>query len=473
MTEKLLQTILVIDDDRILCETLKEYLTSDRRHVMTAPDCRSGLEICNRNRIDIVLLDQRLPDGEGHLICPDILKRNENTKIIFITAHSSFENAVRAIKAGAHDYLTKPFELEELEIAIEKAARQTELEKIEEFQTYQRRKQMEDTVLVGEHASFREINKLISLAARSNAPVLITGETGSGKSVIAKRIHYMSPMRSNPFIAINCNSLPDHLFEAELFGYERGAFTDAQKARKGIFSMAEGGSLMLDEIGCMPMHLQAKLLTVLDEKKFKRLGGDGFINVNVRILAATNADLQQSISEKLFREDLYYRLNVIRIHVPPLRERLDDLEVLSMHLLNQMNLSRIPEIAPSEWVAMKTYSWPGNVRELKNILERAIIFQEGDRIQPSILLQHGTGSMPAPAQSIHSGPLDPKTAIPYVSAEREGHPVIPLSEVERQHIRNALSVYNGNLSQAAKMLEISLSTLKRKVKSYSREKPIS
>ncbi len=459
--------MLIIDDDQNLCEMLKEYFSSSKRHVLTAGDCRSGLEICAGYRIDIVLLDQRLPDGEGHLICQDILKYNEQTKILFITAHSSFENAVRAIKAGAHDYLTKPFEIEELEIAIDKATRHTQLEKIEEFQSYQRRKQIEDTILVGNHPAFREIEKMMVIAARSNAPVLITGETGSGKSAIAKRIHFLSACKDNPFVAMNCNSLPDHLFEAELFGFERGAFTDAQKARKGIFSMAEGGSLMLDEIGCMPMHLQSKLLTVLDEKKFKRLGGETFITVNVRILSATNTDLHHSIQEKTFREDLYYRLNVIRIHVPPLRERLDDLEVLSRYLLDQMNLGHTPEIDPSEWTAMKAYSWPGNVRELKNILERAVIFQEGDRIQPSLLLQHGPRSTsPAlPPSTVSCPGSDNGTSDP------DQQPVRPLSEIEKQCICHALKVYDGNLSQAAKMLEISLSTLKRKVKSYSLVRP--
>lgn len=465
MTDSQPQTLLVIDDDRILCDTLKDYFSSSHRHVLTAGDCRSGLETCSNYKIDIVLLDQKLPDGEGHLICPDILKKNENTKIIFITAHSSFENAVRAIKAGAHDYLTKPFEIEELELAIDRATRQTELEKIEEFQTYQQRKQIEDTVLVGDHPAFLEIEKLITVAARSNVPVLITGETGSGKSAIAKRIHYLSPMKNHPFIAINCNSLPDHLFEAELFGFERGTFTDAQKARKGIFSMAEGGSLMLDEIGCMPMHLQSKLLTVLDEKKFKRLGSESFISINVRILAATNADLNQSIIDKTFREDLYYRLNVIRIHVPPLRERLDDIEVLAMHILNQMNLGRKSEIDRADWTAMKAYSWPGNIRELKNILERAVIFQEGDVIRPSMLLQHGQ-SYPMkriPACSTAASHVN----VTKPTEENGTQPVIPLADVERQHIYNALKVFHGNLSQTAKMLEISLSTLKRKLKSYS------
>ncbi|MBN1295562.1 sigma-54-dependent Fis family transcriptional regulator, partial [bacterium] len=387
-----IRTLLIIDDDPILCDLVRDHFSSTSCHVLTAHDGRSGLDQCSRFRIDIVLLDQKLPDGDGHLLCSKILKCNEHTKIIFITGYSSFDNAVRAVKAGAFDYVSKPFELEELELAVEKALQHTRLEKIEEFQSYQMRRQTEDLQLVGEHPAFRYIEKLMDVAARSDVPVLITGETGTGKSVIAKKIHYSGACQQHPFIAINCNSLPDHLFEAELFGYERGAFTDAQKARKGIFAMADGGSLLLDEIGCMPMHLQSKLLTVLDERKFKRLGGDQFVNVTVRILAATNADLKKCIGEKIFREDLFYRLNVIRIHVPPLRERIEDLPMLVMHLLEKMGMRGIDDFEPSEWNALKAYSWPGNIRELKNILERAVIFQEDGKIRPSVLLQHSAGA---------------------------------------------------------------------------------
>jgi len=449
-------TLLIIDDDEILCESVKDYFDSESCHVLMAHTGADGLRVCSKYRVDVVLLDQKLPDAEGYTLCPDILKTHEHAKIIFITAYSSFDNAIKAIQTGAHDYLSKPFELEALALAIQRAARHGQLEKIEEFQTYQLRKQSEDTVLVGEDPAFQNVLKLIDVASRSDVPVLITGETGTGKSVIAKRIHYLSAASSAPFIPINCNSLPDHLFEAELFGHERGAFTDAQKARKGIFSMADGGSLLLDEIGCMPMHLQSKILTVLDERKFKKLGSDSFVSVNVRLMAATNADLQESINRKEFREDLYYRLNVIRIHVPPLRHRLSDIHVLTRHLLKQMGQPGHVEIDPEEIAAMQAYHWPGNVRELKNILERAVIFQEGDRIMPSKLLQMVP---PTGAETLQT-PVKP------VAAVNESE-VIPLSETENRCIAHALEVYDGNMSRTAKMLGISLSTLKRKVKIYN------
>lgn len=263
--------LLVIDDDKIYCEAVRDYLSRDSVQVLTAHSAKEGLNLCELEQVDVVLLDQQLPDAEGYTICPSILKFNERIKIIFATAYPSFDNAIKALKGGAYDYLTKPFELDDLGLTVERAFRTAELEGIEQIQTYRREKEIEEAVLVG-GPGLDETMRLVELAAISESPVLITGETGTGKTLAAQAVHYRSKFASFPFISINCAALPENLIEAELFGYDKGAFTGAVSARKGIFEMAEGGTLFLDEIGEMPLHLQAKLLTTIEEKTLKEAG---------------------------------------------------------------------------------------------------------------------------------------------------------------------------------------------------------
>jgi DNA-binding NtrC family response regulator len=442
--------ILVIDDDAIYCDTVRDYLTNDSTEVLTANTAKEGLDACSRDRIDVVLLDQQLPDAEGYTLCPAILKYHDGTKIIFATAFPSFESAVKALKAGAHDYLTKPFDLAELGLTVERAIRTAELEGIEQIQAYQREKESEETVLVG--AGLSSVERLADLAAWSDSPVLITGETGTGKTLAAKTIHYRGGRSAAPFVGINCAALPDSLIEAELFGYDKGAYTGAVATKRGIFEMAEGGTLFLDEIGEMPLQLQAKLLSAIEDKTVKRLGSETFRRVNVRIIAATGVNLEGNLGSK-FRKDLYYRLSVIRIHMPPLRDRRQDIPALCARLLKGMGW-RSADLSESEEQALMQYDWPGNVRELKNILERALILQRGSELRPSLLLesalsttQSADRTLFADAGSLAPGPLT-------------------LDEMERNYIKQALSGLNGNLTQTAKALGISLSTLKRKVKEY-------
>jgi len=290
----------------------------------------------------------------------------------------------------------------------------------------------------------------VELAASSNSPVLITGETGTGKTLVAKAIHYRSRAARLPFIGINCASLPESLIEAELFGYEKGAFTGAVAARKGIFEMAEGGTLFLDEIGDIPMHLQAKLLSVIEEKKLRRLGSESLRPVNARIMAATNAQLEDSLG-KTFRKDLYYRLSVIRIHIPPLRERRSELPALCRHLLKTISGGRDVSLTTQELDNLTGYGWPGNVRELRNVLERSVLLHLGGELRPSELLH-------AAEQCTEAVPSAP------AAADEE---VLTLEEVENRHIRRVLAGFSGNYTRAAKALGISLSTLKRKLKSLS------
>jgi len=437
---------LVIDDDRVFANTVKDYLSSETVEVLVANTAMDGLALCRQKKIDVVLLDQQLPDAEGHTLCASILKCNDQTKIIFSTAFPSFENAVKAIRSGASDYLSKPYDLEELGLAVRQAFRTLELENVEQIQDYQRIRESEETVVIGGEG-LAETMKLVELAATTDSPLLITGETGTGKALIARAIHYRGHTHRSPFISINCATLPENLIEAELFGYEKGAFTGAVVARKGLFEMAEGGTLFLDEIGEMPMHLQVKLLSAIEEKKLRRLGSESVRPVSVRIIAATGVKLEDFLG-KTFRQDLYYRLSVIRMHIPPLRERRSDIPDLCKHLLKALADGNKIELSDAEISNLARYDWPGNVRELKNILERAYLLQRGTEFKPSKLL----GQAPAAA---------------YTNSENtDGDALIlPLEEVEMNHIQYALGRFGGNYTQTAKALGISLSTLKRKLKS--------
>ncbi len=441
------KNLLVIDDDKIYCEAVRDYLSKDQVEVLIANTAKDGLACCEREPIDVVLLDQQLPDAEGYSICPAILAFNERIKIIFATAYPSFDNAVKALKGGAYDYLTKPFELDDLGLTVERAFRTAELEGIEQIQSYRREKEIEEAVLVGGHG-LDETMRLIELAAASESPVLITGETGTGKTLAAQAIHYRGRFASFPFISINCAALPENLIEAELFGYDKRAFTGAISAKKGIFEMAEGGTLFLDEIGEMPLHLQAKLLSTIEEKTLKRLGSESFRRVNVRVIAATGIDLEKALGQT-FRRDLYYRLSVIRIHLPPLRERRQDIPVLCMTLLKRMGY-RHAVLPEGELQKLTQYDWPGNVRELKNILERSAILHQGSELRPSLLLETPVAAETAPSYDVPG----------------DANPIPRLDEMEKQAIQQALNRLSGNLTQTAKVLGISLSTLKRKLKEY-------
>jgi DNA-binding NtrC family response regulator len=441
------RNILVVDDDKVFCKAVMDGLHSETRDVLTAFTGEDALRICSQKKVEVVLLDQKLPDVEGVSLCPSILEHNDQTKIIFITAYPSFDNAVKAIKMGAHDYLSKPFELEELELAVERALRTLELEKIEQLQSYKNSKESEEAVLVCGQGGLAEVFKLADVAASVAAPVLITGETGTGKSAVARFIHYKSSSHKKGFLCINCTALPENLIEAELFGYEKGAFTGAVAARKGIFELAEGGTLFLDEIGVMPLHLQSKLLGVLEEKKIRRIGGESIKPVDVRIIAASNTDLENAIQSKTFREDLYYRLSVIRIHIPPLRERRGDIAELCDYFIYTMAQGRSVNLPDSELARLMEYEWPGNVRELKNIIERTLIIQRGPELRPSEFLK---GSSQSTSTAAVAG----------------GNGIIPLEGVEKDYIRHVLGTYCGNYTRAARALGISLSTLKRKVKGY-------
>jgi len=445
----LVKTLLVIDDDKVFCDVVRDHFNSKKVEVLTANTAAEGLTICSKRKIDVILLDQKLPDAEGHSLCPTILGYNDQAKIIFITAYPSFEGAVKAIKLGAYDYLSKPFELDELGLAIEKALRAIDLETVEQIQTYKSDRESQEAVIIGSQGGLSEVVKLVDLAASADAPVLITGETGTGKDLVARAIHYRSPHRRAAFIEINCAAFPESLIEAELFGYERGAFTGAVASKKGIFEMAEGGTLLLNEMGEMPFNLQSKLLGVIEGKKIKKLGGELITPVNFRIIAATVVNLENAMG-KSFREDLYYRLSVIRIHILPLRERKQDIPMLCAYLFNKIADGAEIKLPDSEIEKLMNYDWPGNVRELRNILERAFILRKGQLIRPSELL--GAGDTIPEASTAQAAFADNR--------------LTTLMEVEKNHIRSALDKLSHNYTQTARILGVSLSTLKRKIKEY-------
>jgi DNA-binding NtrC family response regulator len=447
MSRNLPATLLVIDDDRLFCDAVRAFFAGNGMEIFCAHTMQEGKRFFVDKKMDVVLLDQKLPDGRGVDLCIPILAANDQTKIIFITAYPSFDNAVKAVRNGACDYLAKPVDTEELRLTVDKAFRTLELERVEQIHEYASRRDNAETVLIGAAGGLKEVQRMITLSAGSDAPALITGETGTGKNVVAKSIHYLQAGKKGAFVGINCAALPDNLIEAELFGYEKGAFTGAVVPRKGIFEMAEGGTLFLDEIGDLPLHLQSKLLGVLDEKKLKRLGGQSFRKVDVRILAATNINLEEAIRTKRFREDLYYRLSVLRIHIPPLRQRRDDIAGLCRHFLLKTARHPVPGLPPEEVRQMEEYHWPGNVRELRNIIERSVILQKDGIIYPSELLE--APRTPADRQTLQAA-----------------RPPATLAEVERRYIRMVLQQMENNHSRTAKALGISRSTLLRKLKDH-------
>lgn len=439
--------ILIIDDDRNFSLSIRDYLASRNLRVEVANTGGDGLRLAREKWFNLALLDENLPDAKGHLLCPELLKVNADLKIIFITAQPSFNHALQAIRAGAYDYLSKPFELGELDLSLANAARTLELEQEADIGRYAASRDQLSSQLVWASPAMAKLKSEVEMTADSGSPVLITGETGTGKNLLARHIHQRSSRRDGPFIVINCSAIPESLAEAELFGHEKGAFTGAVRTKKGVFELASGGTLVLDEIGDMPLLLQTRLLTVLDVSVIRRVGGESAIPVDVRLMATTNADLEQAVAAKRFRADLYYRLSVIRFLVPPLHQRKEDIPLLVRHFLKSFNRGDTA-LDPEELKALDQYGWPGNIRELRNIIERSLLLYREGKFRPSELIT------PNGQAALGSGEAD---AGPGVG-------LLLLAELEKQHIMNALRKYGGNKSQAAKALGISLSTLKRKIK---------
>lgn len=449
--------LLIVDDDKLFGYSVQNEFESKELEITNVQSVFQAHKLCSQNSYDIILLDNNLPDGSGLELVPNILNLNDRAKIILITAFPSFDNAVQALKNGVYDYLSKPVDLNELQLTIERALQTSRLEAVEQVARYQTDQESRQISLIGFRQS-PDFLKMVERAAASNASVLITGETGTGKNVIAKYIHYNSSNRTAPFISINCAALPEPLIEAELFGTEKGAFTGANQTRKGIFELADGGTLFLDEIGEMPPTLQAKLLSALEDKQIRRIGGDKARSINVRIIAATNAEPEKRIAEKSFRSDLFYRLSVIRIHLPSLKERSADIDDLCRHFIDYFAPSRKVSVPPDEIDRLLKYDFPGNVRELRNIIERCLILQEGNNIYPSHIINSENKALPnKPAE-----PDESQNSLIQNGLENK----LSLPEIEKQYILAVFASKNKNIAQTAAFLDISLSTLKRKLREY-------
>ncbi|MCK4547784.1 MAG: sigma-54-dependent Fis family transcriptional regulator [Candidatus Eisenbacteria sp.] len=387
-------SILIVDDQDSIRRFLAQTLEDEDFEVRTAALGERALEICEQVLPDIVLLDLKLPDMDGIAVLEEIKKTAQEIIVIMITAHGDIRSAVEAMRLGAFDYVSKPLNVDQLIVTIHKAMDSHRLWMELSHWRRQNQKRADADLIIGESDIMRQVMSMTEQVARSNSTsVLIEGESGTGKELVAHAIHNLSPRRNGPFMDLNCASLPNELLESELFGHERGAFTDAKAMKKGLLELTDGGTLFLDEVGEMPLSIQAKLLRVLERMIFKRIGGTKDIRVDVRIISATNRDLNLALEQGLFREDLYYRLKVVPILIPPLRERGEDALILGKHFMHEFNSTfgkSFAGFAPEAEALLLQYSWPGNVRELRNTLERAILLGEGD-----LLTAQGLGIRPS------------------------------------------------------------------------------
>ncbi len=452
-------SILVIDDEENIRNSLSEILEDEGFLVETADSISSAKEKIKIKDFDIVFLDVWLPDGDGTELIPFILKSNELTKIIMISGHANIPIAVKALKLGAFDFLEKPLSVDTILASIEKAYREI---KLQQEYLYLKEKETKDIEIIGNSPKIKELKKQIEKVAKTNAWVFIQGENGTGKELVAKSIHFKSERKDKPFVDVNCAAIPDDLFEAEFFGYEKGAFTGAITSKPGKFEIADGGTLFLDEVTELSPSAQAKLLRVLEEKEFTRLGSNKKIKVDIRVISATNKDLDREVAEGRFRADLAYRLAVVPIVVPPLRERGEDIILLAEHFLNVSaieNKVKPPILSEEVKQILLKYPWPGNVRELKNLMERLTIFYSGSIIKPEHLPKNMITTETANIEDLH------KDCIPIK--------IIPLKEfreeAEKKLIEKVLKQTNKNLKEAAKILKVDLSSLYRKVKQYNIE----
>jgi DNA-binding NtrC family response regulator len=383
----LTNTILFVDDETTLRTFLAKTLRRDGYEVLEAESLASAWDVLNTQWVDIVILDRMLPDGEGLALLKDLYKTDSKIPVIMLTAHGAIDHAVAAMQMGAHDYMTKPVDTEALRARLKRISETVSLRQELDHLRKQSRLEEEEWV-IGQTPAMVRVAREIEQVAPTNATVLITGESGTGKEVAARAIHRQSRRFDKPFRPINCAAIPDHLLENELFGHESNAYTGAGKQHKGLFEVADSGTLFLDEISCMRPEMQAKLLRVVQERTIQRLGGARDIPVDIRLVSATNQDLDKAIRDGLFRQDLFYRLAVVRIHLPPLRERIADVPALAAVFLHQFNREMgksIQGVSSAALSALRDHNWPGNIRELRNVLERAAVFCDGEQVELSHL----------------------------------------------------------------------------------------
>jgi DNA-binding NtrC family response regulator len=438
-----LARILIVDDEFSVRDSLDHWFRKDGYDVQTATDASTATQAMQSNEFDVVLLDVRLPGMDGIRLLEQIRRAAPTSIVIMITAYASVDTAVRALKLGAADYVTKPINPEELSHVVAQALAQRRLREENQKLRGTIDEMAGDQEIIGQSPPMRKVLELIEHVAKTDATVLILGESGTGKELVARAIHAAGKRRYAPLVAVNCGGLPETLLESELFGHEKGAFTGADEARKGKIELADGGTLLLDEVGAIDPKMQVDLLRVLETREVFRLGADRPKNVDFRVVCATNDNLPQAIQEGRFREDFYYRINVFTIELPPLRARRSDIPALAQHFLNRFSRqmdNRITHFSPEAMEVLSNQDWPGNVRELSNAIERAMVVGRPPAILPADLpVRPGQGSVPA---------------------------VQSLEEVEKQHIAGVLSSTGGNITRAAEILRVDRVTVYNKIKKY-------
>ncbi|MCD4675576.1 MAG: sigma-54 dependent transcriptional regulator [Desulfobacula sp.] len=444
--------ILLVEDEKRMRQVIAMQLFDLDLHIHEAVDGEQAIDIFENEMIHLVITDLKLPKINGMDVLNFIKKKDPEIPVIVITAYGSIENAVKAIQKGAFDYVTKPFKEEKLRSSIIKALKISRLTS----EVRHLRQEIEDRYtfknIVGDSPKICDVLKLAGSVSNTDTTVLITGESGTGKELISRATHINSPRSSGPFLTVNCAAIPSNLLEAELFGYEKGAFTGAHKRTKGKFEVASGGTLFLDEIGDMKPDVQAKLLRILETREFERLGGTKTIKADVRIIAATNKNLEEMVEEKLFREDLFYRIDVFPIHIPPLRERKQDIPKLSNHFIQEFSKAfgrKPPELSDKAIKKLIQYPWKGNIRELKNVLERAMILSKGSQITSHHIILNES-------QAKSFAQINIDTLIPMIINDHG----LSLDDLESYCIKYAMKTLNNNVSKAARFLGLSRATLR-------------
>ena len=448
--------LLIVEDDPGHLTTLRTIARSWGYSVQTAEDGSGAVDLVKTEHVDLILMDVRMAKMSGIEALKKITAYNPAIPVIIMTAYSSVESAVEALKTGAYDYLIKPLDFEVLKMTLERAHDHAGLKAENQLLKEQLRADLDIADIIGKSRAMKELMDVLAMAAPSEATVLITGESGTGKELIARSLHLNSSRRDSPLVTVNCAAIAETLLESELFGHEKGAFTGADRRREGRFMQADKGTIFLDEIGEMAPTMQAKLLRVLQEKEIQRVGGDQVLPVDVRIVAATNRDLQSAVARGEFREDLFYRLDVMPLHVPPLRQRRDDIPLLANHFLDKYaarNRKSARGFSPLAMDMLIKYDWPGNVRELENIVERGVILMTGEHITEKQL----------PLNIARESPAVPSAGL--ISISSAGDPR-SLEEIEKDAILETLKATDGNKSEAARRLGITRKTLHKKLKAY-------
>lgn len=453
VNEANLLNLLIVDDERAIRDGCREVAQGLGFTTYIADNAEHAFRVMDTASIDVVLLDLRLPGTSGLEILREVKRRRPETIVVVITGYATVQSAVQAMKHGAYDYVTKPFNLEELRLLLERVVGHLQLSSENRLLREQVKSKQGFGSIVGRSPEMEKLYRIITKAAHSTHPVLILGESGTGKELVARSIHFSGPLRDKPFIPVDCGSLVPTLIESELFGYAKGAFTGAVRAKDGLLTLAEGGTVFLDEIGELPVDLQAKLLRALQEKEIRPVGGTKAIPINVRILAATNRDLDKAVAQGSFRRDLYFRLNVLTLRIPPLRERKQDVPLLTGHFLERVARATGVQrnISDEALKLMISYDWPGNIRELENCLERACALTSGPTVHVSDL-----------PTNIQNWRIQTQVQLP----AEPGSGIMPLADLERAAILRAIDQLHGDKLEAAKLLGIGKTTLYRKLKEY-------